>query len=410
MWMLYHLGIYVIVLGIRISAWWNPKSRKWVSGRKNWFDRLQVLPQKSDYRIWFHVSSLGEFEQARPVIERIKDLRPGTEIILSFFSPSGYEQKRNYEFASVHYLPADLPGNAAKWINKVDPDFAVFVKYDLWPGYLKALSAQQIPAILISANWVPGRGLNSWANPLTYNLLKDFKMIFLQRGDHQDQFRRKGVFNIKVSGDTRIDRSLGLPAEVENRVPKMLADIGQFDLVAGSTWPGDEEILIEALQTLDLKTIIAPHDVTSGNIERLIKKIVVPSIRLSEITTVTPEIRVIVVDNIGLLSVLYALGRVAYIGGGFGKGIHNILEPMAHGKPVIFGPRYQKFPEALDMVSMHGAWSVQNKHELISILTDLNRSGQAEDAGMKAREYLEEKAGASIVVSDYILKSIPYIA
>src|SRR4030095_2690667 len=155
MWILYGIAMYLFVLGIRISALWNPKSRQWLRGRNNWDSLLHNIPEKRDYRIWFHVSSLGEFEQARPVIEQIKELRPGTEIYLSFFSPSGFEQKYNYEFASVLYLPADLPGNAKQWLNAINPAFAVFVKYDLWPGYLNALSLMGIPAILISAHWVP---------------------------------------------------------------------------------------------------------------------------------------------------------------------------------------------------------------------------------------------------------------
>ncbi len=410
MWMFYAFGMYLFELALRISALWNPKSHQWIEGRKNWASRLNTVPEKSDYRIWFHVSSLGEFEQARPVIERIKDLRPGTEIFLSFFSPSGYEQKRNYEFASVHYLPADLPGNAAKWLNAIDPDFAVFVKYDLWPGYLKALSEKRIPAILISANWVPGCGFHSWSNPLTQTLLKYFKIIFLQRGDHLDLLKRKGFHNISVSGDTRIDRSLGLPGEVEKRVPKALSSIGLFDLVAGSTWPADEELLIEAIHALDLKALIAPHDISVITINRLLKKLNVPAVRLSELGPANSEIRVVVIDSIGLLSVLYSLGQIAYIGGGFGKGIHNSLEAMAHSKPVIFGPHYQKFPEAVDMVALQGAWSVQNKQDLISILNQLREPGKAEEAGRKAKQYLEDHAGATGIVSDYILKSIPYIA
>jgi 3-deoxy-D-manno-octulosonic-acid transferase len=403
--------MYLFVLGIRISALWNPKSRQWLRGRNNWDSLLHNIPEKRDYRIWFHVSSLGEFEQARPVIEQIKELRPGTEIYLSFFSPSGFEQKYNYEFASVLYLPADLPGNAKKWLNAINPDFAVFVKYDLWPGYLNALSRMGIPAILISAHWVPGFGYSSWSNPLTRNLLKDFRKIFLQRGDHLDQLHRKGFQNISVSGDTRIDRARKLPEEVNKRLPYIiLRENFDFDIVAGSTWPEDEELLIATIMKLNLKTIIAPHDISAPRIDNLLKKISIPSVRLSELKSLDPGIRVLVIDQIGLLSVLYALGKIAYIGGGFGKGIHNSLEAMAHGKPVIFGPNFRKFNEAIDMVALKGAWSIHNKEELIHIIQQLMLTGKSEEAGLLAKQYIEDHSGATSIVTDYIMKSIPYIA
>ncbi|MGB4849663.1 MAG: glycosyltransferase N-terminal domain-containing protein [Saprospiraceae bacterium] len=410
MWPIYYSIIYLFVLGIRISSIWNPKSRQWIRGRKNWLKKINQLSQKSEYRIWFHVASLGEFEQARPVIEKIKDVRPGTEIILTFFSPSGYEFKKDYAFASVHYLPADLPGNARKWLNAVQPDFAVFVKYDLWPGYLNSLATLGIPAILFSANWIPGKGMDSWSNPLTINLLKKFKIIFLQRSSHLDMFKNLGFKNVGVAGDTRIDRSLKLPMEAAQRIPIELTTLGTFDLVAGSTWPKDEDLLIDVIYTLDLKAIIAPHDVSPFNINRLLKKLKGTSVRLSELSTGEHESKIVIVDSIGLLSVLYSLGKIAYVGGGFGKGIHNTLEPMAHSKPVIFGPHYKKFPEGGDMVNLKGAWSIKSTQELLSVLNELRKPGQAEMAGRKCKKYLDENAGATSIVSDYILKSIPYIS
>ncbi len=410
MWPLYYSIMYLFVLGIRISALWNPKSKQWIQGRKNWLSNINQLPGKSEYRIWFHVASLGEFEQARPVIEKIKEVRPGTEIILSFFSPSGYEHKKDYSIASVLYLPADLPGNAQKWLKVIQPDFAVFVKYDLWPGYLKALSVLGIPAILFSANWIPSNRFDSWSNPLTKNLLKKFKYIFLQRSTHVNLFRRMGFNNIGVAGDTRIDRSLKLPMEVAERIPEILTSLGKFDLVAGSTWPADEELLIEVINTLDLKAIIAPHDVSESNINRLLKKSEGSSIRLSELSSNHHDSKIVIIDTIGILSVLYSLGQIAYIGGGFGKGIHNTLEPMAHAKPVIFGPHYHKFPEAVDMVNLKAAFSVRSVLDLLTKVKELRKPGFAESAGSTCRQYLDENAGATSIVTDYILKSIPYIA
>ncbi len=410
MWPIYYSIMYLFVLGIRISSIWNTKSRQWIQGRWNWLTKINQLPQKSEYRIWFHVASLGEFEQARPVIEKIKDVRPGTEIILTFFSPSGYELKKDYGFASVHYLPADLSGNATTWLNSVQPDLAVFVKYDLWPGYLQALSTLRIPSMLFSANWIPEKRLNSWSNPLTKQLLKKFKIIFLQRPTHLELFKSFGFNNIKVAGDTRIDRSLKLPLESSDRIPAELAALGKFDLVAGSTWPADEDILIEVIKTLDLKAIIAPHDVSDANINRLQKKIGVSSIRLSELSVNHHQTKIVIIDTIGLLSVLYSLGQIAYVGGGFGKGIHNTLEPMAHSKPVLFGPHFNKFPEAVDMIGLKGAWSIRSVPDLLSVINELRKPGQAEMSGLKCKHYLEQNSGATLIVTDYILKSIPYIA
>jgi 3-deoxy-D-manno-octulosonic-acid transferase len=407
MWLLYYAGIYLMVLGIRITSLWNKKSQKWLLGRKGLLSYLKNIPPKANPRIWFHVASLGEFEQGRAVIEKIKNERPETEIILSFFSPSGYLPKKNYPHATVIYLPADLPGNAKQYLEALQPDLAVFVKYDLWPGYLKQLADMQIPAILISAYWSADRKISSWSLPITISLLKGFKKIFLQRSEHLDYFFKKGFNNIEVAGDTRIDRSLLLPGEVNKRLPAVL-DKKVFDLVCGSTWKKDEEMIVHAIKNLNLKVIIAPHDVSSRNIERLIKSFSFPYQLLSQLRKEDPIKNVLVIDSIGILSVLYSIGKVAYVGGGFGKGIHNILEPAAHKKPVVFGPVFSRFPEAIDMVSNGGALCVRNKDELVHALQDLQNTERCARMGHHAFTYLKEHSGASEIVSQYILESIPY--
>ena len=407
-WLLYYFLIYVMVLSIRISTLWSPKSKDWISGRKNWDDQIKLIPQKKGTRIWFHVASLGEFEQARPVIEKLKKHNGQLEIILTFFSPSGFLIRSSYPLATVLYLPADLPGNALKWISSIRPDMAVFVKYDLWPGYLKALQAQDIPCMLISAHWTPGGLFNSRNIPPTKSLLQKFKRIFLQKDDHLDYFRQRGFSNLSVAGDTRIDRSLELPAETKSRIPAELAAIGPFDLVAGSTWAADEKLITEAIHQLNLKALIAPHDVSEENIARILKSFDTSAIRLTKLKETTANPRVVIVDNIGLLSLLYSLGRIAYVGGGFGAGIHNTLEPMAHGKPVLFGPSYWKFPESVEMVRLKAARPVTDIHGLVQAIRDFQQMGIAEKAGKTAIQYLSKNAGASIKVANYILESIPY--
>jgi 3-deoxy-D-manno-octulosonic-acid transferase len=405
-WLLYYLSIYLLNAGIRISALWNDKSKQWVRGRKGWFEKIKTLPAKSNQRIWFHVSSLGEFEQARPVMENLKRKNEDLEIILTFFSPSGYMPKSDYPLAHVFYLPMDLPGHAKRWIEQIQPDFAVFVKYDLWAGYLKALEKKKIPAILISAHWQPEGYFHSSSIPPTRALLKNFKQIFLQKGDHLSHFENKGFANLQVAGDTRIDRSLELPEEVSHRIPEILKSIGKVDVVAGSTWPPDEKILLAAAEELDLQMIIAPHDVSKQNISRLLNSSNLAAIELSKIEHTQPDKRIIIVDSIGLLNVLYALGRIAYVGGGFGAGIHNTLEAAAHRKPILFGPHYGKFPEAIDLIEQKAARSVTTKNELTTELQQLLASNAFEDVGEIAFNYLVRHRGASKKITDYILESL----
>jgi 3-deoxy-D-manno-octulosonic-acid transferase len=232
-------------------------------------------------------------------------------------------------------------------------------------------------------------------------------MIFLQKADHLQYFREKGFINIQVAGDTRIDRSLDLPKEAPAKTPSILSQSGPFDLVAGSTWPADEKILIEVIERMNLRAIIAPHDVYEENLRRLENNFSIEVVRLSALTSQIKRPRVILVDKIGLLSALYALGEVAYVGGGFGSGIHNILEPLAHQKPVIFGPKFSSFPEAVEMVDQKAAWTVHNSAQLNDTLNRLKQPGEIERAAEVARVYLEKNKGASDLVVKYILESIP---
>ncbi len=407
LWPIYYVTIYVMVFGIWFSSLWKTKSRLWIRGRRGWEKPIKALPNKSSTRIWFHVSSLGEFEQARPVIESIHALAPGTEVVLSFFSPSGYEIRKNYPLAKVFYLPADLPGNARLWVKEVKPDLAVFVKYDLWPGYLRALVQAEIPFVLISALFKPGRRLQSWSTPPTIGLLKKSRQIFLQQEAYAEPLRRLGFHNIRVAGDTRLDRVLTLPEEARKQIPQRLREAGTFDLVAGSTWPEDEKRLIPAIEALGLRVIIAPHDIAEPNLERLINLLPAHAIRYSSMRSQDAGARIIVLDTIGMLSILYSLGDVAFVGGGFGRSIHNILEPAAHDKPVIFGPHFAKFPEATDLLELGGAFTIKTQEELLATLKAL-RGEASRRAGAVAGAYIRKNAGATERVTAYLLESIPF--
>jgi 3-deoxy-D-manno-octulosonic-acid transferase len=398
--------MYFMILGIRLSSLWNPKAALWISGRKSWRNNLKLIPEKKSLRIWFHVSSLGEFEQARPVMEDLKRVHPQIELILTFFSPSGYEIRKNYLLAKVFYLPADLPGNAKKWVSVIHPDLAVFVKYDLWPGYLSTLVKSNIPFLLISAHFRPG-SLSSWSIPPTSQLLKKAKAIFLQDAIGMEEIKRKGFENIRVAGDTRIDRTLEIAQDAQQHIPKYLLQSGPFDLIAGSTWEEDDHILIPVIEKLKLKVILAPHDVSESRISRLMHRLHVPAARMSNMTMSDDAIQVLVADNIGMLAYLYALGKIAYVGGGFGKGIHNILEPAAHHLPIIFGPKYRKFPEADSMIQSGAALSIQNEVDLLNAIGSFSGE-KGKQAGNLAFSFLEINKGATQIVTTYIRESIPF--
>jgi 3-deoxy-D-manno-octulosonic-acid transferase len=403
-WALYYIVMAVATGGAWIAAAFNRKARLFMTGRIAWKKKIDALPTKSAARIWFHVSSLGEFEQARPVMERLKRERPSLEIILTFFSPSGYTIRSDYALAKVFYLPLDLPGNATYWISHIQPDLAVFVKYDLWPGYLQALVQQRIPFILIAAHFQPGKLFSSWSSPLTAALLKKSNRIFLQNGDHVDFVKSKGFHQIQIAGDTRVDRVSALPVEARSRLPEFLKTTQPFDLVAGSTWPADEHIILPVADKLKLRMIIAPHDVSPSNIERLCSQLPADHVRLSRVTD-DLQARILVIDTIGWLSVLYACGRIAYIGGGFGKSIHNVLEPMAHGVPVLFGPAYHAFPEAVAMVTQKGAFSVVDAVQLEAMVRQM-LSGEDQHSAAITRDYIAKHKGATEIITRYILDSI----
>lgn len=405
-WPLYYAGMYFMNLGIRISSLWNPKAAKWISGRKDWRENIKVLTEKQATRIWFHVSSLGEFEQARPVMEELKRGNPGLEIILTFFSPSGYEIRKNYAQAKVFYLPADLPGNAQYWISIIKPDLAVFVKYDLWPGFLQALIQHKLPFILISAHFRPG-SFSSWSIPPTSFLLKKANAIFLQNEQWVVKLKEKGFYNIRIAGDTRIDRTLMLVHESVHQLPKEIKALAPFDLIAGSTWREDEDLLIPAIEKLNLKVILAPHDISEPNINRLLKQINVPALRFSQWKEKNQDFQMLIIDNIGMLAYLYSLGKIAFIGGGFGKGIHNILEPAAHHVPIVFGPKYNAFPEAVSMIRSGAAISIRDPSELErAIQLFSGKNGQS--AGERAYTFLENNKGATQIITSYIRESIPF--
>lgn len=392
----YNTGVRLYYLAVLVASLFNHKAKLWIGGR-----RLQRV-KNFENSIWFHFASLGEFEQGRPVLEQVRTTRPGTPIVITFFSPSGYEIRKNTPLAdAVYYLPLDTPANAKNFIATINPRMAVFTKYEYWYHYFNQLHRRQIPLYIVSGIFRPEQVFFKWYGGLHRRMLQMVTHFFVQDQASANLLKQTAIKNVTVSGDTRFDR---VWANAEN--PKALPLIEEFKagqplLVAGSTWPADEDLLVSLVTRYrNWKFIFAPHEIGEEKITRLVS--ILPqdeTIRFSQISNLKSQIsekRILVIDNIGMLSSLYQYGEVAYIGGGFGAGIHNTLEAAAFGLPVIFGPNYQRFKEARDIIELKAGISVNNQQELDDaaelLLTDAE---YRQFASAKIRCYVEENTGAA---------------
>lgn len=405
---LYKIGTSIYFLLIHTASYFNHKAELWVAGRKKLFEKIESGIGKNEKIAWFHCASLGEFEQGRPLMEEFRLWRPDYKILLTFFSPSGYEVRKNYTGADyIFYLPADTKSNARRFLKIVKPSFAVFVKYEFWYYYLSALKQQNIPVYLVSAIFQPGQVFFHWYGKWYLSLLHFFEQIFVQDAASEQLLVKTGVRNVTVAGDTRFDRVYNIA-----RHSSGLPVIEQFChgwpvLVAGSTWPKDEELIAGYFHKYGsrLKLVIAPHEISNRNIERIEKLFVNKTLRYSQAGPVIDNsgFSVLIIDNVGMLSAVYRYGTMAYIGGGFGKGIHNILEAATYGSPVIFGPVCQKFREAADLIRLGGAASVNNAGEFDDIMNEwLSDEDVLSAKSTIAREYVRSNTGAT----DIILKAI----
>ncbi|HYG14494.1 MAG TPA: glycosyltransferase N-terminal domain-containing protein [Bacteroidia bacterium] len=416
--LLYNLGIKAYSAAVSIAALWNEKARKWTDGRKNIFEQIQqALPVKVKKRLWMHVASLGEFEQGLPVIEKFN--RDEWEIITTFFSPSGYEYRKNHKAAdAVFYLPVDSKGNAAKFLDSVQADLVIFVKYDFWYYYLTEVRKRNIPLYLISALFREKQPFFR-GSKLHREMLLSFNHIFTQDENSVKLLKSHGYSSASQAGDTRCDRVL------QNAlVPKKFTVIENFIggtahlsfgsaqdgssqtsthkkvLVAGSSWPEEEELLAAVYNGFkdELKLIIAPHNINDAHISEIEKSFEGYKIaRYSKLTEATAaEYDIVIIDNIGMLSSLYQYGDVAMIGGAFRKGLHNILEAAVFEIPVIYGPPVSKYPEGRRLVAAGGGFIVNNKDELTTLLSGfLSQTEKRVSAGKKARAFIEDNAGAA---------------
>lgn len=403
---IYNFVIILYSLIARLVSPFNSKAGLWIEGRKDWSNRLTKNIIPGNNYIWIHCASLGEFEQGRPVIEKIKKEKPGYKIILTFFSPSGYEIRKNYALADyVCYLPVDTPGNAVKFISIVNPSLAIFVKYEFWNNYISELHKMGIPLYLVSGMFRSDQHFFKWYGCFFRKMLFSFSHIFVQDHSSKDLLESIGLTNVTVAGDTRFDRVKQIAGSAKEIPQLELFRGGEKLFLAGSSWWQDEEIIVSYINRDPdrMKWVFAPHEIDKPNIERLEKLIKVKCVRFSEFNEASADARVLIIDNIGMLSSAYRYAYIAAIGGGFGKGIHNVLEAACWGIPVLFGPRHEKFKEAVDLINLKGARSFETFEEFSEILNKwLSDDGFYLESAKIASDYVMENTGATAKVFNIV--------
>jgi 3-deoxy-D-manno-octulosonic-acid transferase len=401
---MYSLAIALYSLAVRLAAPFNKKAKKMLAGQKETFSILKKQLDSEASYIWFHAASLGEFEQGRPLMEKIRREKPTYKILLTFFSPSGYEVRKDYPGADiVCYLPFDHTWNARKFLQLVKPAMVIFIKYEFWMNYLNQLKRLHIPTYIISAIFRPKQIFFRWCGRRYRDVLNDFDWFFVQDQQSLELLKRFNHNNVSITGDTRFDRVY----EIFDRrkelplIEKFLDRTGKgknLAFVAGSTWENDEAILIPYFnQHPEIKLIIAPHEIKEQRIETLKSRLTRPAVRYSQADEKTVSDAVcLIIDCYGLLSSIYRYGDLAYIGGGFGKGIHNVLEAAVYGIPVLFGTNYNKFKEAKELIACRGAFSVTGEEEFASRMNDfLSYSELIHEIGKNAKDYVTGNLGAT---------------
>ena len=421
----YNIGMWLFAGGVQIAALFNAKARLFAQGRRDQFTRLRDAIKASTPIAWFHCASLGEFEQGRPVMEAYRQQYPQHKILLTFFSPSGYEVRKNYDGADwVFYLPIDTPRNARRFLKIVHPHIAIFIKYEFWDNYLRQLKKQAIPTYIVSAIFRPQQVFFKWYGSFFRQMLKCYRYLFVQDEASVKLLKNIGIDNVVLAGDTRFDRVWAYTRHPAN-LP-IVADFakGHPTLVAGSTWASDEERLYKALEHFpaNVRLIIAPHEIHEERlvaIERLFEKFQpvrytrimengkwkMENEKGSHLTSHISYPRVLIIDTMGMLLSIYSYGNVAYVGGGFDvhNGVHNTIEPAAYGLPVIFGPVYKTYAEARQLVANGGGTSVKNSQELTEVLQLLLLNDEEQHrVGQLCAAYVGRNQGATAKVINSI--------
>ncbi len=405
--LLYSFFIFIYGKLLAVAALFSPKAAAWIRGRRDLTERMKGSRLQNQPVVWFHCASLGEFEQGRPLIESFREQYPQYQVLLTFFSPSGYEVRKDYTGADhVFYLPEDRLSHVHRFLDIWEPELAVFVKYEYWFNFLHVMRQRDIPVLVISALFRPGQHFFRFYGGWFRRHLRGISHFFVQQASSIQLLKQAGVEQVSLSGDTRFDRVAAIARKpVANQIIKEFAADNNV-LIAGSTWPADETLIaaVFAQAPHDLKLIIAPHEISEAGLARLQALFPEPVLRFTTLEDRPPaSARVMIIDTIGMLSHLYQYGDMAYIGGGFGKGIHNILEAAVFGMPVFFGPRYGKFGEAVELVSRGGAFPVDDaetlKHKFFVFLSDPQQRKKVADI---CRNYVEEAQGATEIIMNYI--------
>ena len=397
---LYSHGIYLYTLGVHLASLWNSKARLMCQGWK------AEVPSLEGRTAWFHASSLGEFEQARPVLEQFKAQHPDYKIVVTFFSPSGYEVRKNYTGADhILYLPMDTRRNARRWVERISPSVVFFVKYDFFFNYLHELQRRQVPTYIFSAIFRPSHYFFQWYGGWFCRQLHCYSHLFVQNEESLHLLQSHGITQCSLAGDTRFDRVHHI-ALAAKRYPEIEAFIeGHPVLMAGSSWLPDEQHIKHFLDHYegDLRLILAPHVIDEEHlqaIEALFGKH--RCVRYSELKPGSDK-EVLIINNFGMLSSLYRYATVAYVGGAFGHGLHNILEALTFGKPVCFGPKYDKFQEAKDILALEGGFSYTDRDDLARQLTLWFTNNDAyRKASQTCLDYVERNLGSTSIILNTI--------
>lgn len=411
MYFFYNIAITLSWHLLKIPALFNPKLRLFIEGRREIFPYLEKHLKKQDAVIWVHTASLGEFEQGLPVIKQMRSSYPGHKILVTFFSPSGYEIKKNSEEASlITYLPMDTERNAERFLEGVQPVLAIFVKYEVWPNYLRGLKNRNIPTLMISGRFTSAQVFFKYYGGFMRKALKAFTHFFVQDNDSLMLLNSIGLQNVSEIGDTRFDRV----SEILER-DNSLAFMEQFKgnslcLVLGSTWPEDEVLISHYLHetSASIKIVIAPHDIKEGHLNTLKESIPGTSVFYSEIGSKDiSAYQVLVLDTIGVLTKVYSYADIAYVGGGFATGLHNTLEPAVFGIPVIIGPKYQGFNEAKELVSLGGISVVDSEKSFKEVIDTLLKDAILRTKMGKINAgYIQDQLGATKKILSYISEKI----
>lgn len=406
--LLYNIAMLIYQSFIWLASKFNNnKATLFLSGRENVFALLEQKRLPGERYVWFHAASLGEFEQGRPIMESLKNSHPEFKILLTFFSPSGYEVRKDYQGADIIcYLPMDMSWNVKRFLDIVQPDCAIFIKYEFWMNYLLELKKRQIKTYIVSAIFRESQLFFRSYGGFYRRLLKSFSHLFVQNDESVRLLHSIGFDNVTKVGDTRFDRVADIAAKSKDLPIVQAFKSDAKVLIAGSSWPNDENILLPYFnQNLSLKLIIAPHEIDEGHLQSIISQLKRPYVRYSQATIENvKEVDCLIIDCFGLLSSIYRYGEIAYVGGGFGVGIHNILEAAVYGIPVVFGPNFRKFQEAVDLQQKGGAFVIENYESFSQIMSEFleENSSLYSSACKVSNDYSQANKGATSKVVNAI--------